>query len=91
MSWIREMERDAVAVAFPDWDWRDDDIVEIQPTFDDGYDPTYGPGDPRYYINVEVRRASASVAGFKDRAWTTYESRDAERFWVELMEKGSAR
>lgn len=79
------MERDAVAVAFPDWEWRADDVVDIEVEHDDGYDPTYGAGDPSLSIWVEVRRTSCDE--FENYR---YEFAEAAEFWAALNRKGSA-
>lgn len=91
MPWKREMEQDAVAIAFPDWSWCEDDIVDIEMEFDDGHDPTYGPGDPSYRLNVDVRRVAASPIGSVDRDWMTYCGEDVAVFWASLMRRGSER
>lgn len=89
MSWRRAMERDAVAIAFPDWEWRDDDVVDLEVEYDDGYDPTYGDGVPGLTIWLEVRRAGGAlgVEFENDR----YEFSGAAEFWAALNRKGSER
>lgn len=81
------MERDAVAVAFPDWEWQDTDVVDLEVEYDDGYDPTYGDGDPSLSIWLEVRRAGGSLgADFENNR---YEFSEATEFWAALNRKGS--
>ena len=53
----RQMERDAVAVCFPDWEWRDSDEVLIDCDNDPGYHySSYTYESPAFKVRVEVRR-----------------------------------
>lgn len=96
MSWIREMERDAVAVAFPTWEWQDDDIVTVSQAHDPGYNYSeYTNAPASFRISVDVRRADATL--YEDK-WNAQRSRgiefrdeEAEQFWLDLMRQGSKR
>lgn len=36
MTWLNAMHRDAVARALPGWEWRDDDVAEVEVDWDEG-------------------------------------------------------
>ena len=92
-TWVRDMERDAVAVAFPDWGWRDDDVVIIDQQWTEagGYSE-YTAWDASFETSIEVRRADDT----NDQGWDedrnrrqSYTGDEAAQFWSELMAKGS--
>lgn len=92
-TWVRDMERDAVAVAFPDWESRDDDVVIVDQQWTEagGYSE-YTAWDASFETTVEVRRADY----FNEEGWdetrnrrNSYTGNDAAEFWAELMKKGS--
>lgn len=95
MNWVREMEQDAVAVAFPDWEWRDDDVVTINQGWEDagGYSE-YTSWDAAFSISVAVRREGY----YYDMPYNETQARHASysndecaQFWVDLMARGERR
>ena len=96
MSWVREMERDAVAVAFPDWEWDDSDIVTVGQEWDSGYAySSYTYEDPSFKISVDVRRdddlEELPWGQNQQHRWTDFTRDEAAEFWAKLMQKGSER
>lgn len=91
---MREMERDAVAITFPSWEWHDDDEVEIRPSYDPGRFYSSATFEPaQFEIWVGVRRKDpvprpASAQSQKARgAWFCNE--DAKNWFLQLMAKAS--
>ncbi len=76
MTWVDDMKRDAVALAFPSWEWQEGDEVDIFMDYDPGYS-TLTPGDG-FTFTVTVKRGSI------------YHGYDADtEFFHRLMTKGS--
>jgi hypothetical protein len=84
MSWIREMEQDAVAVSIPNWEWRDDDVVLIDTYWEEGWHSDDSWWDPTFQLIIVVERADKSA-----QASCTCTNKDATEFWEELMKRGS--
>lgn len=85
-----ELDKKLVEVAFPDWEWRDDDMVSHTFSYDSGggcY--TCGYGDPGTELNIYVERSpEAYLSGedFKgDRDFRTYYDGDIETVWLAVM------
>lgn len=93
MSWLKDMERDAVSIVFPDWEWRDDDVVIIgqQWTEAGGYSE-YTAWDASFQTSVDVRRADHTHDQGCEASCCrgdSYTGDEAAQFWAALMEKGS--
>ena len=94
MSWVRDMERDAVTVAFPDWEWNDD-IVSVDQQWDDGYAySSYTYESPSFKISVDVRRTDDDPLPWgrdQQHRWIDFSRDEAAEFWAKLMTLGSER
>ena len=77
MTWVDDMKRDAVALAFPDWVLRESDVVDLE--MDEGMMgySTLTPGEPPC-INVTITR-DEKVYGYSS----------GPDFFCRLMTKGS--
>jgi hypothetical protein len=86
LDWRRAMERDAVAVALPDWVWRADDQVTVAVGHNDAGDgehPT-ADGPPAARAKVTVIRTDWSASASR-----LYEAGEVDEFWSALMGAGS--
>ena len=94
MSWVREMEQDAVAIAFPDWSWSEDDVVTIDNQWEEagGYSE-YTQWSADYEIVVAVWRDGDDWSGYHPdaRRVRSYSKDEAVEFWAALMKRGSER
>jgi len=88
------MERDAVAVAFPDWEWRDDDVVTVSQEYDSGYyysEYTNEPASFKFHVSVRRETPEPDGLGWNKERWCEYRNEEAGQFWSDLMRKGSER
>lgn len=77
MTWVDDMKRDAVALAFPEWEWQEGDVADMCVDYDPDYS-TLTPGDG-FNIHVSVERDG------KSHHFHTGE----DSFFYSLMTKGS--
>jgi hypothetical protein len=87
MTWLDEMNRAAVALALPGWEWRDDDVAEVDADYDNG--GIYGG---TFTIRVAVERHElASLREFPGRVvWAVGESAYHGRLRAHPEERGYA-
>lgn len=99
MTWKRDMEREAAALALPNWEWRVDDVVDITSSWEEpGWEYGYGgesyrtPG--RFETRVEIRRKDAEQDTFGTYAGAEsnyFTDEDAAAFWNDLHAGRGAR
>lgn len=81
MTWVEQMKRDAARIAFPDWDERDGDILDLLADYErDWSDITPGQG---FSITVIIRRDGDQIH------YRGYANKDAEEFFHKLMAAGA--
>lgn len=91
MIWQDEMQRDAVRIALPEWELRDDDQISVGFEHDDEMD---GCGDgcchfepPAFTVVVHIQRAGNFPREYKSRE---YKDQEAASFLHKLMRRENA-
>lgn len=78
------MERDAVAVAFPDYEFQPGDTISVDVDYDEGYRySSWTYEDPSMKIRVSVTEFSGPGR------YAEYQNDDARDFFLKLMAEGS--
>jgi hypothetical protein len=89
MTWQQEMQRDAARIAFPDWDLRADDIIEVGICYWEGVhtDVTFEPGSTEMYVSVRRKQYENSYEALDDSMYRRRDfiNKDAECLWKRLM------
>lgn len=95
MTWHDDMKRDAVKVAFPDWELRDDDAIEFNVSWDEGYSySSYTYEDPSFEISITVYRAGVRdqvpyLRSCEGTEYNNFRNEEAREFFTKLMEEAS--
>lgn len=88
-NWVKAMGEDALAVAKPDFQLAPDDEIRVEVEYDEGYHySSYTYEDPSFTIRVWIDHPTtlepSTQVGY-------YYNDDARTFFLQLMERGSAR
>ena len=78
--WQDDMKREAVKIADSEFELQDGDVIELEVTYDEGWDQTFGEAHPRAEATVRVLRDGKQVL------WQEWSGEDDfNRFWLDLM------
>lgn len=93
MNWKQELYKNAVAIAFPQWEWLDSDVVSIEIDGGDrGFhtDVTFDPGlDATIIVNVHRADEKLFLINNTTVCQKVYAYDDMHQFWNELMNANS--
>jgi hypothetical protein len=82
-AWLAAFERDAVTIAFPDWEHDEGDIITVRADFEPGWS-SHTPGEG-FSIDVAVCRGDES----ERRPARVFAAGDAVGFFYALTRRGS--
>lgn len=85
MIWQEEMKRDAAKVAFPDFDLRDTDLVQLSTQWEPGWGGSYSFEPAAFRVTVTITRDGGLARNH------TFENEAANRFFTALMRRASAK